>query len=93
MNHLSVYSHGHYYFSIDIVAYYITMWFWILISKFGVLKVWTSKVLELLFFGWALKGEDGITISLRVLSRTVLLNDDQGDIRGGNGDEEHEDEE
>lgn len=48
--------------------------------------------MELLFFGWALKGEEATTISLKVLSRMVLLDDDENDIKGGDGDEEDEDE-
>jgi len=63
-----------------------------LISIVGDSKGWSSKVLELLFFGWALKGEEVTTISLKVLSRMVLLDDDESDIRGGDGDEEDEDE-
>jgi len=43
-----------------------------MISIFGALKGWSSKILELLFFGWALKGEKATTISLKVLSRMVL---------------------
>ncbi len=63
-----------------------------MISRFGDSKGWSSKVLELLFFGWALKGEEATTISLKVLSRMVLLDDDESDIKGGDGDEEDEDE-
>jgi hypothetical protein len=63
-----------------------------LISIFGASKGWSSKVLELLFFGWALKGEEATTISLKVLSRMALLDDDEGDIKGGDRDEEDEDE-